>query len=348
MNSQGGPVNSQGNNMRDLRLGLLSFAHVHAEAYAYHLGTMPGVRFVGIADSDSVRGHAAAQRYGVRFFPSYHALLDEGLDGVIICSENVRHRALVELAAAASVNILCEKPLATTLEDGRAIIAACEAAGVVLMTAFPMRFSAPVREVKALLDQGGLGKVLACNGTNQGQVPKRYREWFVDKELAGGGSVFDHTVHLADILRWYLGSEVVEVYAQTNRIVHGEDVEVETGGLLMLTFADGTFASIDCSWSRPANYPTWGGLGFDLIGEKGVVNVDAFRQNLTAYSNAPEHPAWLAWMSDPDRAMIAEFMAAIREQRTPAVTGFDGYKAMEVALAAYRSAEAGQPVRLNV
>ena len=53
----------------------------------------------------------------------------------------------------------------------------------------------------------------------------------------------DHTVHLADILRWYLGSEVVEVYAQTNRIFHADEVTVETGGLLMLTFANGVFAS---------------------------------------------------------------------------------------------------------
>ena len=153
---------------------------------------------------------------------------------------------------------------------------ACRQAGVVLMTAFPMRFSAPVLEIKSLLGSGELGRLLACSATNQGQNPKRYRDWFVDKTLAGGGSVFDHTVHLADMLRWYLDSEVVEVYAQTNRIIHRDAVEVETAGLLMLTFADGAFASIDCSWSRPLNYPTWGGLTFDLICERGVVNVDAF------------------------------------------------------------------------
>jgi predicted dehydrogenase len=214
------------------------------------------------------------------------------------------------------------------------------------MTAFPMRFNAPVLEIKSLLDTGELGRILACSAANQGQNPRRYRAWFVDKTLAGGGSVFDHTVHLADILRWYLGSEVVEVYAQTNRIIHRDDVEVETGGLLLLTFADGTFASIDCSWSRPMNYPTWGGLTFDLICEKGVVNLDAFSQNLAAYSNCGGASAWLPWGSDADRAMIGEFLAAIAEQRTPRVTGFDGYKAMEVALAAYRSAELGQPVTL--
>ena len=214
------------------------------------------------------------------------------------------------------------------------------------MTAFPMRFSAPMVEIKALLARDGLGRVLACNTTNQGQLPKRYRDWFVDKELAGGGSGMDHIVHLADLLRWLLGSEVVEVYAQMNRIMHRDAVEVETGGLAMLTFADGTFASIDCSWSRPSNYPTWGGLTMDIIGQRGVVNVDAFRQNMTLYSNRGDHPALVPWMSDADGAMIAEFVSAIQEQRAPAVSGLDGYKALEVVLAAYRSVRLGAPVAL--
>ena len=329
-----------------MKIGILSFAHLHAESYAHALNVMPGVELMGIADDDAARGEHFARNYATRFYPSYDALLADQPDGVIVCSENVRHRPLVELAAQAGVHVLCEKPLATTLSDGQAMLDACRQAGVVLMTAFPMRFSAPVLEIKSLLGSGQLGRLLACSATNQGQNPKRYRDWFVDKTLAGGGSVFDHTVHLADILRWYLDSEVVEVYAQTNRIIHRDAVEVETAGLLMLTFADGAFASIDCSWSRPLNYPTWGGLTFDLICERGVVNVDGFSQHLVSYSNRSQTPSWIPWGSDSDQAMIGEFLSAIAENRTPRVTGYDGYKAMEVALAAYRSAELGKPVTL--
>ena len=329
-----------------MRLGLMSFAHVHAGGYARALAATPGIEFMGIADEDGSRGEQAAHSYGTRFYPTYAALLADRPDGVVVCSENARHRPLVELAAAAGVHVLCEKPLATTLEDGRAMLDACGRAGVLLMTAFPMRFSAPMVEVKRLLERDGIGKVLACNTTNQGQLPKRYRDWFVDKQLAGGGSGMDHIVHLADLLRWYLGSEVVEVYAQMNRIMHRDAVEVETGGLAMLTFADGAFASIDCSWSRPSNYPTWGGLTMDIVGQRGVVNVDAFRQNMTLYGNRGDHPAFLPWMSDADQAMIAEFVAAISVKRAPSVTGLDGYKALEVVIAAYRSVELGEPVAL--
>lgn len=330
-----------------MKLGLLSFAHVHAEAYAHHLRTMPGIHFLGIADEDQARGQEAADRYQARHYPTVEALLAEKPDGVIICSENARHRSPVELAARAGAHVLCEKPLATTVADAQAILDVCQDAGVILMTAFPMRFSAPLLEIKNVIAQGGLGRIYACNTTNQGQVPSRYRAWFVDPELAGGGSATDHTVHLVDVLRWYLDSEVVEVYAQTNRIIHGNRVSVETGGLVMLTFANGTFATIDCSWSRPANYPTWGGLALQLVAEHGVVHVDAFKQNLTAYSNQNQNPAWIPWGSDADAAMIAEFVSAIQDQRPPRVTGWDGYKAVEVVMAVYQSAESGQPVRLS-
>ncbi len=327
------------------KIGLLSFAHIHAEAYAHHLGRLPAVEFVGIADEDAARGEDAARRYGARFFPTYADLLAERPDGVVVCSENARHRPLVEMAARAGAHVLCEKPLATSLADAQAMLDACEAAGVALMTAFPMRFSPPLLEIKTLIEQGGLGAIRACNTTNQGQLPRRYRPWFVDKELAGGGSATDHVVHLADALRWLLDQEVVEVYAQLNRIMHSE-VEVETGGLAMLTFADGSFASIDCSWSRPANWPTWGGLTMEIVGDKAVVSVDAFRQNLAAYSNRPQHPEWLAWGSDADEAMLLDFVAAIRQQRPPRVTGLDGLRAVEIVQAVYRSAETGQLVAL--
>jgi predicted dehydrogenase len=215
------------------------------------------------------------------------------------------------------------------------------------MTAFPMRFSTPVMQVKEQLDGGALGKVYCFNSTNQGRMPINERRWFVDKELAGGGSVMDHTVHLADVLRWYLDSEVTEVFAFTNHILHAGKVDVETGGLIMLTFADGTFASIDCSWSKPLNYPTWGGLTMELISERGLTVLDAFRQNLMIYQEEPAAHAWTYWGSDADRGMVQEFVDAIRQQRPPAVSGEDGFKALEITLAAYESAASGQVVSLR-
>jgi predicted dehydrogenase len=247
------------------------------------------------------------------------------------------------MAAQAGVNILCEKPLATTLEDAQAIIDVCREADVTLMTAFPMRFSAPLVEVKGQLEADALGKLYCFNTTNQGRMPIHERAWFVDKELAGGGAVMDHTVHLADILRWFLRSEVVEVYAQANHILNADKVDVETAGLLMLTFADGTFASIDCSWSKPLNYPTWGGLTMEIISERGLTVVDGFSQNLNLFTQEPAGNRWAYWGSDANQGMVEEFVNALREGRETAVTGEDGYKALEITLAAYRSINTEKP-----
>lgn len=330
-----------------MKIGIMSFAHHHAEAYIQNMPLIPGVEIMGLADDDRERGERMARQFNARRFESYEALLAAKPDGVVICSENNKHRLLAELAAAAGAHVLCEKPIGTTLADAKAIVEACDRAKVKLMTAFPMRFSTPLLEVKARLDAGDLGQVYCFNATNQGELPKKLRDWFVDKTLAGGGAVMDHTVHLADIMRWYLRSEVVEVYAQTNRIFHADEVEVETGGLLMLTFANGVFATIDCSWSKPPYYPTWGGLTFELVSERGSVIVDAFKQNLTVYRHDLQRPSWAFWGSDANGAMIADFVAAIRDDRPPGVSGMDGYRAVEVALAAYESARTGQPVRLS-
>ena len=156
----------------------------------------------------------------------------------------------------------------------------------------------------------------------------------------------DHTVHLADILRWYLQSEVVEVYAQTNHIIHADKVDVETAGLMMLTFVDGTFVTIDCSWSKPLNYPTWGGITMEIISERGLTIVDGFSQNLNVYTQTPAHHNWTYWGSDANQGMVEEFISAIRDGREPAVTGIDGYKALEITMAAYRSAVTEQPVAM--
>lgn len=338
-----------------MRIGLLSFAHLHAEGYLSALQIMPDVEIVGVADENQERGRHFARQFGVHLHADYDALLRENPDGVIITSENARHLPLVRMAASAGAAVLCEKPLATTVEDARAIVEVCRLAGVPLMTAFPMRFSPPAVEIKKLVDGGSLGRIYGCNSTNQGALPEFHqaenlpflqRAWFTDPVLAGGGAVTDHVVHLADLLRWYFGQEVVEVYAATNQVMHAGRVAVETGGLVMLTFADGTFASVDCSWSKPAYYPTWGGLKLEVVAENGLATMDAFRQVMTVYSERQRRPQYAFWGSDANAGMLREFIAAARERRAPAVTGEDGLRAVEIVAAAYESARTGQPVRV--
>ncbi len=155
-------------------------------------------------------------------------LLAQGVDAVVVTSENARHRALVEQAAAAGAHVLCEKPLATTWEDGLAMRAAADAAGVLLMVAFPVRFAGTFARLSATKRAGRLGEVLSVRGANNGMLPLT-RSWFTEPELSGGGAIVDHVVHIADLLDALLdGTPAVTVTAVTNRVLHAARARAET------------------------------------------------------------------------------------------------------------------------
>jgi UDP-N-acetylglucosamine 3-dehydrogenase len=320
-----------------IRVGIASFAHLHADAYAAALGDAQGATLVGVWDAEPARGRDRAERYGAAWQPDFQALLD-AVDAVVICSENVHHRDLALAAAGAGKHVLCEKPLATTLADARAMIAACADAGVTLQTAFPCPFSPAFARLVELVRGDAVGELLALCCTNRGRMPGG---WFVDPALSGGGAVMDHTVHVADLLRRLLASEVVRVYAEAGQRLH--HLGVDDSGLLTLDFADGRFATLDTSWSRPASFPTWGDVTIRAVGTRGTLAMDMFRQSLDRYADGH---AQIGFGADLDRAMLQSFVDAVAGRGPVRATGEDGLRALEVALAAYRSIELGRPVAL--
>jgi predicted dehydrogenase len=320
----------------------MSMAHMHAYSYAGAINEIADAELVGIADHDPERAKSSAEQFGTRAFDSYKELLDADLDAVVIGSENVRHRELCEMAASAGKHVLCEKPLATTVADGEAMITACKDAGVQLMTAFPCRFSPAMVRLKSALESGAPGAILAIRGTNRGRCPFG---WFVDKKLSGGGAVIDHTVHVTDLMRWITGSEVTDVYAETSNRMFGKDFE--DIGFLTLGFTGGVFATLDSSWSRPKSFPTWGDVTMNVVCERGVLSLDMFSQNLVVYSDRTGGVSWIPWGSNIDLLMLQAFVGAVQSGTPVPVSGVDGLRAVEVALAAYESAGRGEPVRLR-
>ncbi|MFB5662352.1 Gfo/Idh/MocA family protein [Alteribacillus sp. HJP-4] len=325
-----------------MKLGIISFAHVHAEGYANVIKELPNIELSGIAyEEDEYLGKAAANRFQTTFYSSVKKLLDSDIDGVIITSENVRHRKHVEMAAEAGKAILCEKPIATNKEDAEFIVKLCEDEGIYFQTAFPVRYNTPIREAKKALEQGAVGEILALKGTNRGVNPG---SWFTDKELAGGGALMDHTVHVADILRWYTDSEVSEVYAETGNLLHNH--ETEDCGLITMEFETGAFASLDVSWSRNKKFPTWGDVMIEIVGTKGNLKIDAFGQRLHVYSNE-QGVSWEHWGDNMDKAMIKDFTERSMAGNTSPVTAFDGMQALNVAIAANKSSTKGKSVTIS-
>jgi predicted dehydrogenase len=325
-----------------VRVGLVSFAHVHSPAYAGVLGDLAAADFVGITDEDRDRGAEAAEQYGVRFFDSAASLFGE-VDAIVVCSENKYHARDVIPALTGGVHVLCEKPISTTVEDAKAMIQASETSGSQLRTAFPVRYLPSVARARELVRGGALGRVLALNGTNHGQNPGG---WFLDPELAGGGAVMDHTVHLADVLRWMLDVEVKSVYAEVDSFFGAQgtdDAAILTLELEGGSFADGAFATIDPSWSRGDGYPTWGDVTLRIAGTSGVLDVDPFALPLKTFDHGTRTPSWSYMGEDMNALMLADFLRGVEESVPAGASGLDGLRTLEVVLAAYRSGEDHKP-----
>ncbi|WP_010677010.1 Gfo/Idh/MocA family protein [Bacillus timonensis] len=323
-----------------MKVGIISFAHPHANGYAHALKDLEGVEIVGIADTDQTRGQNAAERYQTKYFREYEELLQQDLDAVIITSENSKHREHVVAAAKAGKHILCEKPIATNVEDAKEMIEVCRQNDVILQTAFPVRFNTAITRAKQIVENGELGQIFAIKGTNRGTNPGG---WFIDKEQSGGGAVIDHTVHVVDIMRWFMESEVREVYAEIdNTITSGP---IDDCGILSIEFENDVFTTLDCSWSRNETYPTWGDVTLEIVGSEGTLKVDAFAQKTDLYSQ--DEVSWNYWGDNMDFELVKDFLNSVSTGKAPSITGFDGLKALEVALAAYESSEKRQPVKLG-
>jgi UDP-N-acetylglucosamine 3-dehydrogenase len=325
-----------------MKIGMISFAHMHAFSYAKHLLEFPEVEISAIWDEDQELGTEMAKTFNCLYISDLDQLLDSDIDAVVVCSENGKHKDHVMAAARAGKHILCEKPIATEVEDAKAMIDACEESGVILQVAYPVRFAPAIQRAREYIRSGTIGEVVAINGTNHGQMPGG---WFIEKELSGGGAATDHIVHVMDLIRWILNDEVKNVYAELDTRFYS--IDVEDCGMVTLELESGVIVSIDPSWSRPKTFPTWGDVLLEFVGTKGTLSVDAFKQHSTYYNDVEGKVQHLSTTDDMDKGLIEDFLQSIKEKRPPSITGEDGLRTLEVVKAAYESDKQKKVVTLN-
>ncbi len=333
---------------RPVGVALLGTAHTgHAWAYTRALAEMPGVELVGV--HDPVPDHTRWLRHD---FDATAVELAEDLlsapevEAVVVCSANADHRRDVELAAAHGKHVLCEKPIATTLEDGLAMVAACDESGVQLHLAFVSRFLPVVARAREAVRGGRIGELVGAFGGNRGRppLPPSYPDWITDPRRAGGGALIDHSVHVSDVMRHVSGLEVTEVSAEAGALLWGLDVD--DLAVLTLRFGNGAVGSIDPSWSVPEDSPADYDFYLRLVGTEGSLTISDAAEAVDLVSTRQGRPRGLrraSFAEDADRAMLAAFVASVRAGtvREPCATGEDGVRALAIALAGYRSAATG-------
>lgn len=329
------------------KVGFLGVAHFHADSYARALRKLPDTEIVGAFDDDTSLGKKFCEDFNTEYYRSASQLLDKELDAVIITSENFKHYECIIQALDKGLNILCEKPMTTNLRDAEDVVARVEKQKVVFQMCYVMRYHTVSSLVKELIDSGGVGKLISLVGTNKlNRSLPLLRRWFTDPRLSGGGAVMDHTVHLADLMRWYTGDEVDEVYTEIGKKVNNS-LMVEDNFFTTIRFRGDVIGHIDGSWTYASGLYTWGDVRMEIVGTDGALFMDAFRQNVYYIGDRQPNDklSWSYYGCDPDLAMITDFKKCVQENKQPRATVKDGYEGVRISLASYESSRRGAPVK---
>jgi 1,5-anhydro-D-fructose reductase (1,5-anhydro-D-mannitol-forming) len=240
--------------------------------------------------------------------------------------------------------VLCEKPLALSLDSAHRMVAAAAAAGVVLGTNHHLRNAATHRRMRELIQSGAIGRPLAARVFHAVYLPPHLQSWRIDRPDAGGGVILDITVHDADTLRFALGDEVTEVTAMTANQGMGR-AGLEDAVMGVMRFRNGVIAQFHNAFTAPH-----ASTGFEVHGTDGsLYGQDVMTQrpmgSVRLRREGSEEDLPVDHENLYERSVRC-FNAAIRGEGEPAATGADGVQSLAVALAVHEAAETGQTVRI--
>jgi predicted dehydrogenase len=308
---------------RRLRVGVIGVG-VMGSNHARVLAELPGVEFVGVADPDRAQAHSVAQALGCAEFPDFASLIDEGVEAVTIAAPTHVHQEIALACIARGLHVLVEKPIASTIEEGRAIVAAARRAGVTLMVGHVERFNPAVQAIKDALRGED---ILSIAITRVGPFPPR---------MSNVGVVIDLAVHDIDLIRWFTDSEIIEVQPQLSSAV----AEREDIALLQFRTASGVLAHINTNWLTPFK-----ARDVQVATRRKYVMADLLTRQVTeCFGFQPDGAYSMRHLpvghAEPLRAEIAAFVASVRSGTTPAVTGEEGVASLEIAMRCLRPASA--------
>lgn len=335
-------------------IGSQFISTIHAEA----LRSVTDAEIVAVMSPTP--GHASdfAAKYGIpHHFTELDPLLDmDDVDMVIVGAPNFVHCEIVVAAADAGKHVVIEKPLCMNLAEADRMIAACKGANVKLMYAEELCFTPKYVRLKALLDEGALGRAAVLKQSEKHDGPHAYHFW--DVERSGGGVTMDMGCHAIAFFRWLNGRNPIKsVYAQMSTSVHGEKTQGDDNAILILEFQNGVIAVAEESWTK------LGGMDdrAEIHGSEGVAYADVLQGNsIQTYSTkgvgyavekAGLTTGWSYTMYEeiwnygfPHE--LEHFVRCVKHDEQPLVTGEDGRAVLEAIFAAYESAGSGRKVML--
>jgi hypothetical protein len=298
--------------------------------HARVIADLPGVDFVGVVDADRPQANFIADMLGCAACGDVDELVELGVDAVTIAAPTHLHHDLALACIRRGLHVLVEKPIASSPEEGRSIVAAARRARVVLMAGHVERFNPAVEAIKQAIHGED---ILSIAITRVGPFPPR---------MSNVGIVIDLAVHDIDLIRWFSDSEIVEVQTQLS----SARAEREDIALLQFKTASGVLAHINTNWLTPFKART-----VHVATRRKYVIGDLLTREVTeCFGFQADGSYSMRHLSvghaEPLRSELAAFVAAIRNRTVPAVTGEEGVASLEIAMRCLNGrAATGAPAR---
>jgi predicted dehydrogenase len=321
---------------------------IHARNFAR---MVPGARLAALVDPQAEALAAAGRELGVdRLYSDYRqALADKDVHAVVVVTPTKFHRDIVVAAAAAGKHILCEKPMAMTVEECQAMNRAVAGARVVLQLGFMRRFDAGFQAAREAIDRGDIGPVVQVKSLTHG--PSVPQPWMYDLK-ASNGPLAEVNSHDIDTLRWFTGSDFQEVYAIGGNYRCPEARErypdFYDNVSLLARFRNGMQGFIGGAVSVGYGYDS----RVEVLGTRGILLVGRQEQHATVTCTPrgdivrPFVKSWRNLFLEAYAEEDREFVRAVAEQKPPRVSGEDGMMAVQVVEAGNRSIREGRPITL--
>jgi len=318
-------------------IGCGALGTVHAQAWP----KVPGAKVVAVADPWVERAQALGEKMGCPWFASAaEALQVEGVNTASVAVPSAYHRECTVAALERGCHTICEKPIALSLEDGRAMIRLARERDLVLTYGFCKRFMGQVHTVRDLVQGGKLGRPVMYRHVSAWEI--RPKPWIMDKHL-GGGPLFDISCHYSDQWRVIFGSDPVRVKASGLTIMQDSpdkpaetDPQVDTFSMAV-EYASGDVGMLSMCWGLPKGVT--GGSLEDCLGTHGLLKLEPAK--VTWLRHGGEEEAFDGLSTDMYLDQLVAFAESIREGKPLAATGEDGLWALQTSLAALRSIETG-------
>jgi inositol 2-dehydrogenase len=330
-----------------LKVGLIGVGRL-GRVYARDLATrIPETRLVHLADVNAEAAQAAAKDFDVpRWSQEPLAVIeDKDVDAVVIVSPTDTHRPLVLAAMERSKATFCEKPPALSVEETLEMKRAIEKSGVFFQMGFMRRFDPGYAAAKQKLDAGEIGTPVLFKSTSRD--PHRTTLEYANPK-SSGGMLLDMGIHDFDLARFFMGEvESVHTYAGTLAYPELKSVGDLDNAVVGLRFASGSLGMVDLSRNGIYGYD----IQSELLGTEGTLRIGYLRETplFVMKKNNVSHdtvPYFMERFAQAYTAQLQDFAQNVLQQRKAKVTIDDGLKAIQIAVAALRSHETGQPVQV--